>query len=420
MKHDLAYYRAIQGMTGVSSAKEAELRAIRHDVSNDFANSLDCEKVQVNGEDSALLITKTVDRTIKNIVTRPDDNIHLGDIVRWSNDDWIVDVIDSDDRTGTRGKMRRCNVVLRWLDDYGVIHAYPGFCEDATKYGEGVINGKMLQTPDFQIKAKIHLDGNSVRIPRGKRFLLDASQYLLDIADAGENADAFIVTRRNVLTGAHRGHGYAEFTLVECAHSEYDNDNLMIANYYDPSDVYTLTIDNAESNLSLAVGATYALTCTATKNGDQINQTSIQFKSSDEDVAAIDAEGVIAAHSLGLATIAASVGSIKRTVELEVVESAEDYIIYIEPDDGYFEIPFGTSKNVQCSIYNGNTPLPYLLDFEIAVNPELVTLDRVDDNSIRLIASDSAADIGKSFVLRVMEVGRATSKDATFTIRGWW
>lgn len=420
MKHDLAYYRMIQGHDDAMSAKDAEIRMIKSELDRDFSASLDCENVQVNNASQDLLITKNVDPTIKSITSRPSDVFHLGDIVNWLDTDWIVDAIDADNRITTRGKMRRCNVVLKWLDENGVIRAYSGFCEDATKYSEGVTHGKMVELPDFQIKAKLHLDENSVKLNRGKRFLIDAGNYLQQIEASGNHVSAFEITRRNVIIGNHAGHGYVELTMVECAYSEQDNAEMMIADYYDPSDVYTLTIDNAESNISLAVGATYALTCTATKNGDPLNQTSIQFKSSDEDVAAIDAEGVIAAHSLGLATIAASVGSIKRTVELEVVESAEDYIIHIEPDGGSFEIPLGTSKNVNCSIYNGNTPLPYLLDFEIAVNPELATLDRVDDNSIRLIASDSAADIGKSFVLRVTEVGWAISKDATFTIRGWW
>lgn len=231
MKHDLAYYRMIQGHDDAMSAKDAEIRMIKSELDRDFSASLDCENVQVNGTSQDLLITKTVDPTIKSITSRPSDVFNLGDIVGWLGTDWIVDAIDADNRITTRGKMRRCNVVLKWLDEDRKTLSYPAYCEDATKYSEGITAGKLLQVPDFQIKVKLHLDGNTVKLNRGKRFLLDAGQYASDMAAAGDHPSAYIITRRNVLTGNHSGHGYVELTLVETAFSERDNAELMIADY---------------------------------------------------------------------------------------------------------------------------------------------------------------------------------------------
>lgn len=223
-------------MNGAASAKDAEIRLIKSELDRDFTNSLDCESVTINGTAATVLITKATDLTIKNVITRPDESIYLGDIVNWCDTDWIVHEIDADDRIHSRGKMRRCNVVMRWRDSDSITHAYPAFCEDATKYSEGITNNKQMQIPDFQIKVKLRLDKHSAKLNRDKRFLLDSVEFLPEIEASGSHPSAYIVTRRNVLTGSHDGHGYVELTLVECGYSEErDNAELMIADYTTPT-----------------------------------------------------------------------------------------------------------------------------------------------------------------------------------------
>lgn len=232
MIKNLDYYRTIQGAKGVYTAKEAEIRQIKGELARDFGNSLDCESVLINGTKSLLQVTKAADYTIKNISTKPDNYIYLGDVIHWCDTDWIVDTIDADTRIATRGKMRRCNVLLKWLDEKGSIRTASGFCEDAAKYSDGVSGEKVMRVPDFQIKVKIRLDEHSAKINRDKRFLLDTTEYLSYLESSGEHPSAFIVTRRNVLTGNHLSHGYTELTLTETAFSSNDNTELMIADYY--------------------------------------------------------------------------------------------------------------------------------------------------------------------------------------------
>lgn len=419
MKHDFAYYRAIQGMEGAASAKEAEIRAIKFEVLRDFGNSIDCEDVTINGESSSLLITKTTDRTIKNIAAKPDETVYYGDIVHWLSDDWIVDVIDSDDRINIHGKMRRCNVVLRWVDEFGVTHAYPGYCEDATKYSEGVTGGKFAQTPDFQIKVKIRTDANSVKIDRGRRFLLDAPSSAGDPSGALDQPSAFIVTRRNVITGNHRGHGYAELTLIECAFSENDNASLMIADYYRSDDAYVVSIENATSPLSLPVGTDYTLTATVTKNGAP-DQTVILFKSSDERIATVSATGEISAIAEGECDIVVSAGKAREVILLKVIADATGYHIRVDPVDGDFTIAAGAEKLVRVYLYDGDIRMPHEFVSLLLDMGDVAEIKEVSPNAFVLRVNSDESLYGKNVRVRVIQPDLTMYKDVSFQIAGWF
>ena len=420
MRHDLDYYRKIQGMNDVSSRKEAEIRLIKSNLAHDFYNSIDCESASVNGTLTDLLITRSTDYNIKKVVTKPDEHVYLGDIIAWCDTDWIIDTIDADDRINTHAKMRRCNVVLKWLDENGVIRAYPGFCEDATKYGEGVEGGKMVQVPDFQVKVKIRLDQHSSKINRDRRFLLDAAQYLPQMESSGSHPSAFIVTRRNVLTGNHAGSGYVELTLNERVFSDRDNPTLMIANYYADDDVYELTIANADKSLTVAKGAEYVLSCTAKKNGERLDQTAIWFYTSDPSVATVNDDGVITAVGKGSCVVTAQVADSSKSISVEVVESVPQFEIRIEPDDGRFDLVYGDTKEIRYRVYYNLSPVPYSLSASIVDGASLARIENATDNSVLLVADGNKGNIGKTLTLEVHEEGYDLSAQATFEIVGWW
>lgn len=420
MNHDLDYYRKIQGLNDTTTEKEAEIRLIKGELTRDFYNTLDCESVQINGVSSDLLITKSTDQTIKNITTKPDESVHLGDIISWCDTNWIVDTIDADSRINTHGKMRRCNVVLKWMDEGGVTRSYPGFCEDATKYGEGVSGSKMLQTGEFQIKLKIHLDEHSVKINRDRRFLLDASQYLAQMETTGSHPSAYIVTRRNVLTGTHAGHGYVELTLCETAFSELDNPALMLADYYSADDVFAITVANADGNLTIAKGATYTLSCAATKNGTALDQTSILFQSSDTSVATVSTAGVIKGVENGTCSITAKAGNVEKSISVAVYDSAPSYVIHINPVDNDFSVVYGMSKTVNISIESNNVELPYTLSSEIISGSSYASITNSSDNQIVVSATNNPDNVGKIFTLKVSEAGRGITAEADFKIEGWF
>lgn len=420
MKHDLDYYRAIQGLSDVQTAKEAEIRLIRHEVTRDFENTIDCEDVKINGCDAKLLVTKTPDYAAKKIASKPGEPYALGDLVTWLGASWLVDAIDSDDRINVHGKMRRCTTLLRWKDG-GVIREYPATSEDATRYGDGEKAGRLITVSDFQLKFRLHLDEHSAKLDRGQRFLVDADQYLTDMATVGLNPAAYKVTRRNVVTGSTVGSGYLELTVVECEFSKRDNVELMVADYYDGDDVYALSITNASGDIQLTPNATYALQYTATKNGASANQSDILFASDDVRVATVSAEGVITAVANGCCVVTLSLGHIKRSVDVNVQSFAPEFVIKIEPKDGVFELQPNFPKHINISIWSGDTKLNHALSAEIIGGSAYASILSTDGATVVIRAAGNESFIGKNVVLRVRQnypIG--IEADATFKIAGWF
>lgn len=418
MNHDLDYYRAIQGSNGMTTAKETEIRLIKGELLRDFENSLDCEDVKINGVDSKLLITKAADATIKNVVSKPDETVYLGDIVNWCSTDWIVDTIDADNRITNRGKMRRCNITLKWLDEGNVVRSYPGFCEDATKYSDGVAGGKMMQIGEFQIKVKVHLDEHSAKINRDKRFLLDVVQFLPQMESTGSHPSAYIVTRRNVLTGFHNGHGFVELTMAETAYSENDNPTLMLADYYSPDDVYAITISNADENLTVAKGANYTLSCSATKNGVALDQTSILFRSSNTAIATVSTTGKIKGIANGICIVTIKAGNARSDILVTIEDALTTATIKIFADDT--TVVYGQNKIVKFAAYQNGIEVNATFNTSLNCASTIASISDSGSNYVVISVPDNDALIGATITLTVSSVALSAFATQILTIVGWF
>lgn len=228
---DINYFMKIQRANDSSSKKETDIRKARFHLENDFNNTIDAEDVLINDNPQRLLITKTHDDYTKKIVSRPNETFHLGDIISWLDCDWIIYRKNADMRISTFGRMIQCNAKLRWLNHDKDIIEKVGYAEDATKYSEGIKENTKIRLSDFQLKIKIPLDEDTIRLKRDCRFLIDASEYFND--DGSLLPSAFICTRVNSITNIYDDKGCLELTLVEDQFSkERDNPTLMVADYY--------------------------------------------------------------------------------------------------------------------------------------------------------------------------------------------
>jgi hypothetical protein len=419
MIHNIDYYRKIQGVNNAKTAFDAETRLLKAELDGDFSYSIDCESVRINGSAAELLVTRAQDQAVKNIVARPDKPLFLGDIVEWCSTFWIVDTIDADNRIATRGKMKRCNVVLKWLDENGVVRSYPGFCEDATKYGDGLSGNKMLTLAEFQIKVKVRLDEHTVKINREKRFLLDASQYVSQMEANGDHPSAYMVSRRNVLTGSHNGHGYVELTMLETAYSQNDNPIMMIADYYNADDSYVVIVSNSDGSLNIAKGKSYQLSATATKNGIALSAGEIQYQSSDTSVAAVTAAGKITGVANGSCVITVRAGNSKSEINVTVKNIADQ--IVVSSANGEMEVVYGQTLKVLASAFSdgvkSDVPLTFAVTSETASNGAII---ESGDGYAIVKASNNASFIGKTIDLNVSGDGIAGSVITSIPIRGWF
>lgn len=198
--------------------------------------------LSINGIETYAVINSKDDYNIKEIVCMPGEKVPLGSNVVFCDVPWLVISTDIDDEVYGKGKMQRCNCVMKWKDAQGVIHSYDGVAEDATKYSEGVESTQYLRIAEFQIKVKIHLDAVSAIIGRDMRFVIDANKYIDSIIKNDDRPFVFKVTRRNIVTGTYVDDGYVEITLVQDQWIEgRDNyEEMLAAQPYELQDAYPI------------------------------------------------------------------------------------------------------------------------------------------------------------------------------------
>lgn len=244
MTHDIAYYKKIHNAYGATSAKQTSLREIQLEVERGFQETINWETVKVNDRTQELQITRTANRRTKDITTRPNEKLRLGERIVWRNAYWLVVKVDADDQITYLGEMSQCNTALKWQLEDGSIYTEYGVSEDATKYGTGTEDSQYLQIGEFSLKVKIPINEKTLKIQRDKRFLI--GQY-----GDGFKPNAYIVTRINQVTNSYEHEtletddngnlyyqGYLEVTLGEDQYRvETDRGDLGIADYVDPEAV---------------------------------------------------------------------------------------------------------------------------------------------------------------------------------------
>ena len=230
MEKNFEYYRLVSGVGNYSKMRTQGVDEVRKELKDAFELSIDCHEVNFGDKKQMLTICPGSSENIKEITSLPDETFALGSVFEWMGVNYLVHKKDANLSLHTKGQAKRCEKELRWKDDKGVAYSYPCCLEDATKYSTGEETGSYITVGEFQIKALVSLDANTVLIRRGQRFLIDSNAYINETIQKGFVPNAFKVTRRNIVTGVYNEEGYVEITLCEDQYNkETDNALEMIA-----------------------------------------------------------------------------------------------------------------------------------------------------------------------------------------------
>lgn len=237
---DINYFKAIHGAVGTSHWKDKQVARIQRGVNKYFHKSSDYQyDTMRNGIPQELIIYDGTMLNKKKVITRPSEEIHIGDIIDAYGAKWFVTDVDLNQEIYTVADIILCNCIIRWISRRsGEIIERFGYAENAAKYATGVRDSNVYQEIEFQIKVKLTVDEETVLLRRDDRFLLDLDFYIPVINTKGDHPTAFMltstdtVTRRENIIGAP-DKGAIEFIFAECAYDEQsDNPELMIADYY--------------------------------------------------------------------------------------------------------------------------------------------------------------------------------------------
>lgn len=218
-------YKKIATTRGGS--RDAVLAREKDAIRNRIVTSLSYHKAVVNDTERELAIISTDITDTKTVCSMPGEDFRAGSLVVFGGEHWIITERDSDNEVYTRGKMRRCNYLLKWVDK-ATKQIVERWCivEDATKYlyGEWSDNDLIVTRGDTRLYVTIAKDQYTSKLEREDRFIID-----------DEDADTPLTYRltKPLKTGFIYGDSDVFcFIMMECASEDDDNPTLRIANYY--------------------------------------------------------------------------------------------------------------------------------------------------------------------------------------------
>jgi hypothetical protein len=189
--------------------------------------NLSYQTVTVDGVEREVAIIDSDNLDTKSIYSMPGEDLVHGGLVEWMDNYWLITARDANRTLYTRGTMRQCNYLLRWVAEDKTIVERWCIVEDGTKYltGEYGDNDYVVVRGDSRISLTLAKDKYSIQLGRENRFLID--DY-----DA-KDVLAYRLTKPFKLGGTYGGNGVLCFVLTECATEDTDDLERHIANYYD-------------------------------------------------------------------------------------------------------------------------------------------------------------------------------------------
>ena len=146
-------------------------------------HALDKSTRAKQGDDFRELIFKNIDYTV-----------NLGAYFKFANAYWLAINLDELNRTTKNIIVRRCNNVLKWRDELGVIHEHPCILEyDATAASPRVDNNVI--TPNNRVRVIVQANDSTLSLKVNKRFIfgdrpfkiIGLNNYMIDVIDGHQN-----------------------------------------------------------------------------------------------------------------------------------------------------------------------------------------------------------------------------------------
>lgn len=304
-----------------------------------------------------------VGNDFKHFVFPPDNpRLAMGDLIRWKNSYWLVTSTNDYGSISNGCVARRCNNLLRWIDDNGNIIIEP--CILDYQIGENMdYKGKELSlTSGFQ-RLWCQKNLNTISILPNKRFIFGVKENPRAFRIAADGIRNFL----NTETECNYSKSMIELSFAgDYFNDEVDNAELLIADYYRAK--FSIKIE--QDNIEQVVGFKTQLVAIAQKDGKQLD-VPIKWESDNKDICEVDSEGNIELKAVGQCKIMASFNNNKNvsdSIDINVVENINDvYDVVITPIDYKYtnEILQGDTVTYECKLYKNSIELNDTFEFVI-------------------------------------------------------
>lgn len=321
-----------------------------------------------------------VGNDFKHFVFPPNNpRLAMGDLIRWGKNYWLVTSTNDYGSISNGCVARRCNNVLRWMDEEGNIFVEP--CCIDYQIGENMdYKGKELSLTSGFLRVWCQKNDNTITIMPNKRFLFGVKNNPRAFRIAADGIRNFL----NTETEDNYSKSLLELSFAgDYFNSEVDSAEFMIADY----DRATYAIQIEQDNIEQVVGFKTQLNAIATRDSKQINAPII-WETSNKKVCSIDEEGNIELLSLGKCEITATFNnncSLFDKIEINVVDSISDnYEIIVTPINYKYqnEVLQGDTVEYDCKLYKNSVetdePFEFVVDTKASYSD--YTFNVIDKN----------------------------------------
>lgn len=195
-------------------------------INNRIVNSLSFHSVTIDDVHQDVSIANSDNLNEKVIFSKPGEDLRLGGLVYWMNNHWLITEKDANTTLYTRAKLLQCNYLLKWVTDDDQIIEQWCVVEDGTKYltGEYEDRNFIVTRGDSRIAITIAKNEFTAKLGRNNRFLIDDPDSKVKLA--------YILSKPLKFAGVYNEEGVYKFVLQEVVTTDFDNQELMIADYY--------------------------------------------------------------------------------------------------------------------------------------------------------------------------------------------
>lgn len=384
-------------------------------INNKLPASLSYYTCIIDGEERNCGIVSSNNTDQKKIISMPGERLLCGSYVQWMDNTWLITQLEASYQLYQTAIMRQCNYLLRWVNDEGAVISRWVYAQDGTKYMTGEYYQGMLTVGDARYQVTMPRDEQTAKINRGDRFIIDDPMT--------PNPMAFEVTKPNRVSNTYVDeHGVYITMMVESNLRQDDNTDLMIANYYSRIGKVSLNIVNLVDGMTIRVGDEVNIESSLSVGGEPRVGYELEYKSSDDAIAAVDKDGLLIGVGEGECTITVAYGAQQDSILLNVESQSKEQpskCISIETNDGSYDIYVGTSKTIDLFTYigaNRETKARYQCSID---SPASVASVTCDGSTAIISTASNRKNIGQPVMLTVTDVANNVEDTKQFKIRGW-
>ena len=194
--------------------------------SRHIPNSLAYKEVRINGFRTEIAVIDSTEMSVKKIYSMPGKTLEHGGLVQWENSIWLITEVDKHAEIYTKGKMTRCNYLLKWIDrsDDNAIQKECWCVVTDTSALLGEEQKQMMTVGDARTTLTIPKNDDTRKFTRGMRFIIDDPDT--------DKPLAYEITKPIRLHNVYDKKGVYKFLLHEVNTTDQDNLDLLIADYY--------------------------------------------------------------------------------------------------------------------------------------------------------------------------------------------